>query len=95
MPKPTPYYVEYEDAELIARERARALKDGDGDNVEHGNMIAEEDFEDLEKARAFMRAQDADGRYACIRERTHLVDETLFGLPAWTWWDSDDIVIED
>ena len=93
MPKPSRWYVEYEDAALIARERAR-VNDDEG-RLEHSNMIAEEDFENLESARTFRRDQDADGRYACIRERQCLIDETPLGYPVWSMWDSDDIVIED
>lgn len=93
MPKPSRYYVDYEDPASIAAELDRVK--GDRDAVTHGNMIATEDFTSLKMARAFRRVQNKAGRYACIYERRNLIDETPPGFPEWSMWDSEDEIIED
>jgi hypothetical protein len=98
MPKPTRYYVDYEDPDLIERELRR--HNGDRDLVDPADVMSWEDFKTLKAARAFQAEQNREGRYACIKERRNLVDETPFwdisaGVPPWTLWDSADEIIED
>jgi hypothetical protein len=93
MPKPSRYYVDYEDAELIARELKR--HGGEHDLVDPATIVSWEDFDSFEDARTFQQVQNKDGRYACLKERQHLVDESPPGYPEWTCWDSEDEIIED
>lgn len=98
MPKPTRYYVDYEDPALIEREMQRHNREHD--MIDPADTMSWEDFTSLKAARAFQREQNRDGRYACIKERRNLIDETppedvAMGTEPWSLWDSEDEIIED
>lgn len=94
MPKPKQFYVEYEDAELIAKARKR---EAEGKYTDPSEVIAEwGEYDTLPEAEVSMRYAALENKgYACVRERQHLRDETGPGLPPWTFWDSDDEIVRE
>jgi len=94
MAKPKQFYVEYEDAELVTKARKR---EAEGKYTEPADVVAEwGDYDTIAEAESAMRlASDANGGYACVRERQRLRDETGPGLPPWTFWDSDDEIVRE